>query len=201
MEKKTTTTKPAAKTTKPASHAAKPAAKTASKTAVKKTATPKVVKHTEEVAEAMPMVAEQTVVSAILSKPTLEKGKYLFATGRRKTAVANVRLFSGKGEINVNRKALEVYFFNVIQRDTIMKPLELTGLANDFYFNATINGGGSLAQAQALQHGIAQALSTMGDDIRKILKKSGMLTRDDRKKERKKPGLRGARRAPQWAKR
>ncbi|MCC7356683.1 MAG: 30S ribosomal protein S9 [Candidatus Doudnabacteria bacterium] len=129
------------------------------------------------------------------------KGKYVFATGRRKTAIANVRVFGGAGEINVNRKPLEVYFSHQIYRDTILKPFQLTGLGNDFHFNATINGGGIVAQAQALQHGIAQALGSMGDDLRSILKKNGMLTRDDRKKERKKPGLRGARRAPQWAKR
>lgn len=184
--KKTATTKPAAKKEKPAT---KPAAKTV---AAKK----------EKVAKVAEVItAEKVVTAPIVGKPTLEKGKYIFATGRRKTAIANIRLFSGKGEIVINKKPFETYFFHALYRESIMKPLELTGLAHDFYFTVTVNGGGVLAQAQATQHGIAQALASMGDDIRKILKKNGFLTRDDRKKERKKPGLRGARRAPQWAKR
>jgi small subunit ribosomal protein S9 len=192
MIKKDETTKPAAK--KPRAAAKAPAAK-------KPRATAPVAKKKEDVVVAAEAVNEEIVVTPIVGKPTMEKGKYVFATGRRKTAIANVRMFSGSGEVNVNRKPLEVYFSHEIYRDTIMKPLQLTGLANDFYFNATINGGGIIAQAQALQHGLAQALASLGDDIRKVLKKNGMLTRDDRKKERKKPGLRGARRAPQWAKR
>jgi len=156
-------------------------------------------KKTEEVVAQMAVT--DTVVVPEIGKPTLEKGKYVFATGRRKTAIANVRLFSGKGEVLVNKKPFETYFFAQINRDAATKPLQLTGLANDFYFVASVNGGGILAQAQAVQHGIAQALGSLGDDIRKVLKKNGMLTRDDRKKERKKPGLKGARRSPQWAKR
>ncbi len=197
MEKKTTTTKPAAKKAVKAP-VKKVAAKTA-KTPVAKAATHAPKKTEEVVLDAM-AVTEATVAPSF-EKPTLVKGKYVFATGRRKTAIANVRVFGGTGEINVNRKPLEVYFSHQIYRDTILKPFQLTGLGNDFHFNATINGGGIVAQAQALQHGIAQALGSMGDDLRSILKKNGMLTRDDRKKERKKPGLRGARRAPQWAKR
>ena len=190
MTKKDETTKTVAK---------KPTAKTAKPVAVKKPRATAPKKQEEEVV--MEAVTEVVTEAPVLGKPTLEKGKYIFATGRRKTAVANVRVFGGKGEVNINRKPLEVYFYHGIYRDTIMKPFQLTGLANDFHFNATINGGGIIAQAQALQHGIAQAIASMGDDFRKVLKKNGLLTRDDRKKERKKPGLRGARRAPQWAKR
>lgn len=187
MTTKETTTKTATK---------KPRA-TAKPAAAKK---PRATKESAQEAVTMAATVEAIVVPE-LGKPTLEKGRYVFATGRRKTAIANVRLFSGKGETNINRKPLEVYLSHEIYRDTALKPLQVTGLANDFYFNATINGGGIIAQAQALQHGIAQALASLGDDIRKVLKKSGMLTRDDRKKERKKPGLKGARRSPQWAKR
>lgn len=185
--KKPATTKPAAKKDKPAT---KPAAKA-------------VVAKKEKVAKVEEVVTADKVVATapIVGKPTLEKGRYIFATGRRKTAIANIRLFGGKGEIVVNKKPFDTYFFHGLYRDSIMKPLELTGLAHDFYFTATVNGGGVLAQAQATQHGVSQALASMGEDIRKILKKNGFLTRDDRKKERKKPGLRGARRAPQWAKR
>ena len=82
-----------------------------------------------------------------------------------------------------------------------MKPLEITGLAGDFYFVSSVHGGGMNAQSQAVRHGIAQALADLDNDVRKVLKKNQFLTRDDRKKERKKPGLRGARRSPQWAKR
>lgn len=156
----------------------------------------------EEVAQ-LP-VAEVTVTEAVIptvSKPTIAGGRYSFATGRRKTAVANVRLFSGTGKILINKKPFETYFFHTSLQEQVLKPLALTGLSNDFYFTAHVNGGGINAQAQAMQHGIAQALGLLAEDIRSLLKRNSLLTRDDRKKERKKPGLRGARRAPQWAKR
>jgi small subunit ribosomal protein S9 len=140
-------------------------------------------------------------VELAMGKPTITGGRYVFATGRRKTAIANVRLFSGKGESLINKKPVEQYFSHVIYRDEFMRPLELTGLATDFYFVAHINGGGIHAQSQALRHGLAQALASFNDEIKKVLKKNSFLTRDDRKKERKKPGLKGARRSPQWAKR
>lgn len=139
--------------------------------------------------------------ATISVKPTLPKDRYQFATGRRKTAVANVRMFSGKGDNLVNKKPFTTYFANPIHQNQAMRPLEITGLATDFHFTSSINGGGTNAQSQALRHGLAQALAALNDDIRKILKKNSYLTRDDRKKERKKPGLRRARRAPQWAKR
>ncbi|HEX3100121.1 MAG TPA: 30S ribosomal protein S9 [Patescibacteria group bacterium] len=131
----------------------------------------------------------------------MAKGRYVYATGRRKTAVANVRLFAGSEDSQVNKKALDAYFLTSNMRDTAVRPLALVGLLGDFYFLASVNGGGSNAQTEAIRHGIAQALATMNDEMRTVLKKNGFLTRDDRKKERKKPGLRGARRAPQWAKR
>jgi len=131
----------------------------------------------------------------------IKDGKYIFATGRRKTAVANVRLFNGSGETVINKKPLNKYFANIFFQEEISKPFSLTGLAKDYYFIAHINGGGSHSQAQALQHGLAVALSKTSEEVRKILKKNGLLTRDDRKKERKKPGLKRARRSPQWAKR
>ncbi|MDQ3018502.1 MAG: 30S ribosomal protein S9 [bacterium] len=131
----------------------------------------------------------------------MEGGRYVFATGRRKTAVANIRMFSGEGDTQVNKKKLEEYFPQSSMRDDALRPLALTGLLHDFYFTATVNGGGTTAQSIAVRHGIAQALASLNDDVRMVLKKNGFLTRDDRKKERKKPGLRGARRAPQWAKR
>ncbi len=139
--------------------------------------------------------------AVVAVKPTLAKDRYQFATGRRKTAIANVRIFSGKGDNTVNKKPFKSYFANPIYQEQAMKPLEVTGLAGDFYFVSSVHGGGMNAQSQAVRHGIAQALADLDNDVRKVLKKNQFLTRDDRKKERKKPGLRGARRSPQWAKR
>lgn len=134
-------------------------------------------------------------------KPAHEQGRYIFATGRRKTSVANVRLFSGKGDSLVNKKPLDKYFGYAFYLDEIAKPFDLTGLAGDYYFVCHVNGGGPHSQATAVQHGIATALGQISDEVRKVLKKNGLLTRDDREKERKKPGLKRARRSPQWAKR
>lgn len=129
------------------------------------------------------------------------KSRYIFATGRRKTSIANVRLFEGHGKLLVNKKPFENYFGYEFYRKTALKPFDATGLGKNYYFVAHLNGGGQHSQAVALRHGLAIALSRVSDDVRKILKKNGFLTRDDRKKERKKPGLKRARRAPQWAKR
>ena len=178
--------------------------KAAPKAVAKKRVTKKkVVEAPVPVVETSEVVIEQApvVVAVSLGKPELASGRYVFATGRRKTAVANIRLLSGTSENQINKKPLAKYFSQSMNQDRATRALELTGLAGDFYFTATVNGGGINAQAQAVQHGIAQALASLGEDIRKVLKKNGMLTRDDRKKERKKPGLRGARRSPQWAKR
>lgn len=139
--------------------------------------------------------------SAPHKPPKAVSAKYYFATGRRKTAVANVRLFEGSGDLVVNKKPFGQYFFHAQLQTAALKPLELLGLAKSLHFTAQIKGGGIKAQAQALQHGLAQAVSIMNKELRKQLKKAGFLTRDDRKKERKKPGLKRARRAPQWAKR
>ncbi len=130
-----------------------------------------------------------------------EKGRYIFATGRRKTAIANVRLFEGKGEQVVNKLPLKNYFNYSFYFDEVIRPLEVTGLEGKYHFTAHINGGGPHAQATALRHGISIALGSISQEVRKVLKKNGFLTRDDRKKERKKPGLKRARRSPQWAKR
>lgn len=161
--------------------------------AVHKKAAPEAeVQHVEVMAE-MPKTA--------LKHVAIEKGRYVFATGRRKTAISNVRLFDGKGETMVNKMPLDKYFSYSFFLDEIQKPFELTGLVGKYHFTAHVNGGGPHAQATAVRHGIASALGKISEDIRKVLKKNGMLTRDDRKKERKKPGLKRARRSPQWAKR
>ncbi len=185
MPTKPTTTKTAAAKTP-----RKPRAPRAKKETAEKAHEAAAHEHTEAVV-ATPKVAE-------ISMPS---GKYVFATGRRKTSVANVRLFSGKGEIVVNKKPFKTYFYFSFDQDKALKPFDVTGLAGDFYFVANVNGGGIHSQAEAVRHGLATALSKLNDDVRKILKKNGFLTRDDRRKERKKPGLKRARRSPQWAKR
>lgn len=161
---------------------------------------PSMTEAAAAIAEGMGSSAETPAGTPVI-KPTLPKDRYQFATGRRKTAIANVRMFSGKGDSLVNKKPFKTYFSNPIHQEQAMRPLEITGLSSDFYFVSSINGGGINAQSQALRHGLAQALADLNDDLRKVLKKNSYLTRDDRKKERKKPGLRSARRSPQWAKR
>lgn len=179
---------------------------TAKPLAEKKPRAPKKAAEEKVLAEVLgtPLEAgETTVVSSTVptEKPTISKGRYVFATGRRKTAVANLRLFSGKGDLLVNKKPLQGYFFHKILQDTATRPFQLTGFSNDFHFTVTVNGGGMNSQAEAVRHALATALASMGQEIRNVMKKNGLLTRDSRKKERKKPGLRRARRAPQWAKR
>ena len=147
----------------------------------------------DEIANLHEIVTEEvtTAVATTFSKPEIAKGRYVYATGRRKTAVANVRLFAGTEKSQVNKKDLTTYFGQSALSDSAVRPLALTGLLGDFYFLASVNGGGI----------VAQALASLNADMKTVLKKNGFLTRDDRKKERKKPGLRRARRAPQWAKR
>ncbi len=195
MATKEPTTKPAKKTAKAEKTVSekKPRAsrKVAAKPAVKEV-TVAAVESTEAA------VVEPAV---LVQKPKIAGNKYIFATGRRKTAVANVRVFGGAGDNILNKKKFDVYFSQSSLRDTALRPLALTGLMGDFHFTAHVSGGGIFAQSEAVRHGIAQALASLNNDVKLVLKKNGFLTRDDRKKERKKPGLRGARRAPQWAKR
>lgn len=120
--------------------------------------------------------------------------------GRRKTAVARVRLTDGK-EIVINNKPLNQYFSYFELRDIVLAPLKAVGQENKLGFTIKVVGGGVKGQAQAICLGIARTLARYDEDLRKILKTNGHLTRDARIKERKKPGLRKARRAPQWKKR
>jgi len=129
------------------------------------------------------------------------KGKYITAIGRRKTSVAQVRLFKGgKGDIVVNNKPFEVYF-SEDEVLNITQPLKLTGHARDLDFSIVVKGGGKKGQADATRHGVSRALVLFEKELREVLKAKGWLTRDARQTERKKPGLRKARRAPQWSKR
>lgn len=127
---------------------------------------------------------------------------YLYAVGRRKKAIARVRLFKkGEGSIIVNEKPFDKYFASPELHKILLQPLEAVGRLKEFNFTIKVAGGGSKGQAEAARHGIARALLVFDKDIRPILKPHGLLTRDPRRKERKKPGLKKARRAPQWAKR
>jgi len=128
-------------------------------------------------------------------------GHYFYANGKRKTSVARVRLYeNGKGEIVVNNKLVTDYFFGELI-GSIKAPLKIANALKMFDITALIEGGGVSSQADALRHGISKALLEYDPELRSELKKAGFLTRDARVKERKKFGLKRARRAPQWAKR
>ncbi len=121
-------------------------------------------------------------------------------TGRRKSSVARVRLVKGTGKVIVNEKPLEEYFGDGFMRLTVNQPFTLLDL-NTFDAIVNVNGGGLTGQAGAIRHGIARALVKEDANFKAELKKAGFLTRDPRMKERKKYGLKGARRAPQFSKR
>jgi len=123
------------------------------------------------------------------------------STGRRKAAVARVRLRPGQGKITVNRRPVDDYFPSATHRQVITEPLRLTTTGESYDIDATIHGGGVAGQAGALRLGIARALIDVQEDLRASLKKAGLLTRDAREKESKKYGLKKARKAPQYSKR
>ncbi|HHX87183.1 MAG TPA: 30S ribosomal protein S9 [Firmicutes bacterium] len=124
-----------------------------------------------------------------------------FATGRRKESVARVRLIPGEGRITINGRSLDAYFGLETLRMIVRQPLELTSTLDRFDVIVRVAGGGFTGQAGAIRHGIARALVNADISYRPQLKKSGYLTRDPRMKERKKYGLKKARRAPQFSKR
>ena len=122
-------------------------------------------------------------------------------TGRRKQAVARVRLRPGQGAITVNRRSFENYFPSATHRMEVTEPLRLTNHTESYDVEATIDGGGMSGQAGAMQLGIARALIGLDPELRTALKRAGLLTRDAREKESKKYGLKKARKAPQYSKR
>jgi small subunit ribosomal protein S9 len=130
-----------------------------------------------------------------LSKPLTQ------TTGRRKEAVARVRIRPGQGAITVNKRTIEDYFPSPAQRMVVTEPLRLTTTADVYDVDATITGGGTTGQAGALRLGIARALAELDPEVRVPLKRAGLLTRDAREKESKKYGLKKARKAPQYSKR
>lgn len=123
------------------------------------------------------------------------------AVGRRKSAAARVRVDKGSGKIVVNGKSLQEYFPHFEMRESVLAPLKALAKEKDLDFSVKVSGGGKKGQSVAVQLGIARALVVWNDDFKKTLKTLGFLTRDARVKERKKPGLKKARRAPQWSKR
>ena len=128
--------------------------------------------------------------------------EYYYGTGKRKTSIAKVRLYLGNGNIiRVNDKPLEEAFPWFIWQITVKEPLEATNSLGRFHVMAQVKGGGISSQSQAVRHGIARALVAFDESLKKPLRRYGLLTRDSRIKERKKYGLKRARRAPQYTKR
>lgn len=124
-----------------------------------------------------------------------------YGTGRRKSSVARVYIMPGKGVITVNKRSIDDYFGLDTLKLIIRQPLELTGTTAKFDILVNVKGGGFTGQAGAIRHGISRALIEADPEMRQALKKAGFLTRDPRMKERKKYGLKSARRAPQFSKR
>jgi small subunit ribosomal protein S9 len=124
-----------------------------------------------------------------------------YATGRRKTSSARIYLSSGKGNIKVNDRDLDVYFGRKVAQMLVMQPLEMTELTDKVDLDIKVKGGGSFGQAGAIRHGISRALISYDEELRPQLKSAGLLTRDPRKVERKKPGLVKARKSKQFSKR
>jgi small subunit ribosomal protein S9 len=130
------------------------------------------------------------------------KNPYLYGTGRRKSSVARVHLFQGgTGKITINGRDIDEYFGLETLKMVVRQPLNTTNTTGKVDIVATVEGGGVSGQAGALRHGISRALLLMDPEFRALLKKAGFLTRDPRMKERKKYGLKAARRAPQFSKR
>ena len=130
-----------------------------------------------------------------------ESKPYLYGTGRRKHSVARVRVYPGTGNITVNGRDIDDYFGLETLKLIVRQPMTLTDTLGKFDIVCTVAGGGVSGQAGAIRHGLSRALLQHSDEMRPILKKAGLLTRDSRMKERKKYGLKAARRAPQFSQR
>ena len=130
-----------------------------------------------------------------------ETNPYFYGTGRRKKSVARVRVYAGSGKITINNRDIDDYFGLETLKLIVRQPLALTGTADKFDIVCNGQGGGVTGQAGAIRHGLSRALLQYDENLRPALKKAGFLTRDPRMKERKKYGLKAARRAPQFSKR
>ncbi len=129
------------------------------------------------------------------------KQPYFYGTGRRKSSVARVRVYAGSGNITINGRNIDDYFGLETLKLIVKQPLILTENSDKFDIVCTVAGGGVTGQAGAIRHGLSRALLQVNEELRPVLKKAGFLTRDPRIKERKKYGLKAARRAPQFSKR
>ena len=129
------------------------------------------------------------------------KQPYFYGTGRRKSSVARVRVYAGSGNVTINGRDIDDYFGLETLKLLVRQPLTLTETADKFDIVCTVAGGGVTGQAGAIRHGLSRALLEFDPELRPVLKKAGFLTRDPRMKERKKYGLKAARRAPQFSKR
>lgn len=177
---------------------------------IAKTAKPKVSKKEAKEKKAVKAKAPKKVEVTVPSVQTEEapkkgiSGRYVYAVGRRKTAVAQIRLYPSTGglkENTVNSKTAKMYFGTDDLVNVALSPIKVVGKENDFILSALVRGGGLHGQAGAIRLGVARALIVHDLGLRAVLKAQGFLTRDSRAVERKKPGLKKARRAPQWAKR
>ena len=130
-----------------------------------------------------------------------ESAPYFYGTGRRKSSVARVRLYQGTGKVTINDRDIDDYFGLDTLKYIVRQPLALTGTDEKFDIVCRVSGGGVTGQAGAIRHGVARALLLANEEFRPALKAAGFLTRDPRMKERKKYGLKAARRAPQFSKR
>ena len=130
-----------------------------------------------------------------------ETKPYFYGTGRRKSSVARVRVYNGTGKITINGRDIDNYFGLETLKFIVRQPIVLTDTADKFDIVCNVTGGGITGQAGAIRHGLSRALLQYDEELRPALKKAGFLTRDPRMKERKKYGLKGARRAPQFSKR
>lgn len=185
------------------------AAKKPAKVVKKKHVAAKHKKPTRHATEAVanrpaekPAAGEEKTTPAATHKVVSPKsGQQVYALGKRKTAVAQVLLSSGNGTITVNQLTFENYFGTKDLQAIVMSPLRVIGADKNINVRAKVHGGGIHAQAESLRHAIARGLVSINLESRRTLKKNGFLTRDPRVKERKKPGLKRARRAPQFSKR
>jgi small subunit ribosomal protein S9 len=131
----------------------------------------------------------------------MAKEQYFYATGRRKTSAARVFLTAGSGKVTVNGKTLDTYMPTPTARTTCTSPFAITDTKNQYDARVTVVGGGVTGQSEAIRHGVARALVAINPDLRSVLKKAGLLTRDSRMVERKKYGKHKARRSTQFSKR
>jgi small subunit ribosomal protein S9 len=145
--------------------------------------------------------AEEEPTAASRAPAKMEGDARYLATGKRKTAIARVTLLPGSGKVEINNRALEEFFPRPLHRTTALQPLTITGYEGSVDVRVRVHGGGISGQAGAVRHGIARALTEVDPELRGELKRRGFLTRDARAKERKKAGLKKARKRPQFSKR